>query len=100
MPSKAKMVAAMSSGNTLQFRKRPVAIGRTVTIAAFYAATCQEHRITTGPMVAAIVLVDPRCAAELAHPDYQRFVQQSALLQIGEQHGQCPGRFAAIARPE
>ena len=48
-----------------------------------------------GIVVAARVAVDLRRAAELAHPDDQRRVEQAARLQVGHQRG--PGRVERAA---
>ncbi len=39
-------------------------------------------------MIAIGVIVDPRRAAKLTHHDYQRGVEQPALVQIVEQRGE------------
>ena len=48
-------------------------------------------------MIAALLLVDLRRPAELAHPDDQRRVEEAALLQIVHQSG--PGRIQDATQP-
>ena len=45
----------------------------------------KDHRVALRPVIAAGVFVDHRRAAEIAHPDHQRAVQQAALGQVVEQ---------------
>jgi len=63
-------------------------------LAAFHAATSHPYReairIVVAPRAATIdcrAAIDSRAAAELATPDYQRRIEQTAGLQIGEQPG-------------
>ena len=69
-------------------------VGRAVDVAAAHAAAGQPHGEAVVVVVAAVDLarvgawlgqLDRRRAAELAAPDHERFVEQAALLQVGQQ---------------
>jgi len=51
--------------------------------AALHAGAAHPHAPATGPVVAARVAVDPRRAAEFAHPDHRRILQETLLIQVG-----------------
>ena len=55
---------------------------------AWHAAARCENGITTGPVVARLVVVQPGRPAKFAHPEDQRLIQQSAFLQVIQQHRQ------------
>jgi hypothetical protein len=67
------------------------------------AAACEPHRERAGMMVAAeefraVARLVHRCAPELAAPHDERVVEQTALLQIGEQAVYRPVGLAAQVR--
>src|ERR1043166_8456554 len=51
------------------------------------SATAHPGREAVGMMIAAVFALHHRRAAELAHPDQQRAVEQPALLQIADETG-------------
>ena len=59
-----------------------------IDLAAADAAAGQGHVERLGIMIAAAAGVDGGSAAELAHPDHERFVEHAALLQVGDQRGE------------
>ena len=63
-------------------------------LAAADAAAGQGHAERPRIVVAAGVGVDARRAAELAHPDHQRPVEQAAFLQVAAPGPRSPGRPA------
>ena len=63
-------------------------------LAALDAAAGQDGAPAVGEVVAALLRVDLRRAAELAHPDDQRRVQQSAVFQVAHQ-----GRPRGVEHP-
>src|SRR6185369_10114444 len=66
-------------------------IGRADDLSAADAAPNEDAGPRGGVMVAAAVAIDPRRAAEFAHPHDERVVEQSALFQVGDE-----GRHAAV----
>ena len=70
------------------------AIGRAVDKSPAHSRTGQYGRVTVRPVLtAAIGLVDPRRAAELANPDHERLVEQAAAVEVFQQ-----GREALVGR--
>src|SRR5205823_1805271 len=61
------------------------AVGLADRLTALDAAADHHRAPRPGPVVAAALAVDLRGAAELAHPDDQRAVEQAALLQVAHQ---------------
>ena len=53
-----------------------------VNLPAANAGACQNHGVARGPMVAAGLSVDSRCAAKLAQTYHQGLVQETPLVQI------------------
>src|SRR5262245_16498537 len=51
-------------------------------LSAFDAAPCEDCGPGIGPMVAAVVAIDPRGAAEFAHPHDRRGIKQPVVLQV------------------
>src|SRR5439155_21571832 len=81
--------------------RSPVAevVGGAVGLPAADAAARQPDAEAVGVVVAAVLALGARRAAELAAPEYQRAVQQAAPLQVGPQPGDRPvGLQAAVAR--
>src|ERR1051325_1495123 len=66
---------------------RAVMVGRAVGHAAFGAATGHPHGVASRVVAAAVGAVVAGRAAELAAPDDERVLQQTALLEVGEQRG-------------
>ena len=64
---------------------RPVGAGFAVELAALDSAAGKNRRPCGGEVVAAVVAVDFRRAAEFAHPDDENVVAHSAVFQVGEQ---------------
>ena len=65
-------------------------VRRSVDHAALNAAASHGDREDRPPMIATRPAIEARSAAELAHANDQRFVQQSAALQIRQQTGREP----------
>src|SRR5262245_14622212 len=59
-----------------------------MNVAPFHSATGQEDGVTVGPMVSACVFVDAGRAAELAHCNDERRVQQSSCIEVLDESGQ------------
>jgi len=55
---------------------------------AFHPAAGEQDGVAIGPVIAADVAVDAWGAAEFAHPQDEGGVEQTALVEIGEQGGQ------------
>ena len=75
--------------------RRAVAAGLADRLAALDAAAGQHGAPGVREVVAALLLVDLRRAAELAHPDDQGRVEQAALLQVVHQRAQAGVERAA-----
>src|SRR5258707_401399 len=56
-----------------------------IGLAAANCAAADHDRPATSPVVAAIVLIDARCAAELAHPDDAGVLPHSAIDEVANQ---------------
>ena len=69
---------------------------RAVPEAGLHAAAGQPHRVAVRIVVATVVPLRCRRAAEFASPQDQRFVQQAARLQILEQTGDRPVHLGGI----
>src|SRR4030095_11793801 len=88
----------------------PKLVGGAVNVSTFHASTCKPHGEAVGIVVASGALAvarfgqfDHRCAAELAAPEDESFVQQASLMQILEKRGDRPVRGlgqTAVARLE
>src|SRR5690606_8816008 len=72
-------------GHRILLGAEAVRVGSAVIAASLDAATGEQSAEDTRVMVAAGVLVDLRRAAELGRDDHHRFLQESLLLQVGEQ---------------
>ena len=68
-----------------------VFVGRADDLAVFHAAAADDDRPASRPVIAARVLIDPRRAAELTHPDDRGGIEQPAVGQVGDQ-----GRHALV----
>ena len=66
-------------------------------IARLHAGAGQPHRVAGDVVVAAVRSLRRRLTAELAAEQHQRFVQQAALLQVGQQGGRRLVGHAAVA---
>ena len=62
-------------------------IGLTDDLTTRHSRTGEGHRIGVRPMIAALMLVDPRRATELGHETDQRLSQQAPLFEVLEQGG-------------
>src|ERR1051325_3457775 len=63
------------------------AVGLAVRLAAAHAGAGKGDGVAGAPVLAALLRVDPRRAAELAHGDDERVVQKAAHVQVFEQRG-------------
>src|SRR5690348_15000589 len=73
-------------------------IGGTVYLPALDAAAGQPTTETARAVVAAFTVLSGRRPAEFARPDDQRFLEQAAPLQVGQQPRDGLIRFAAMQR--
>ena len=62
-----------------------VFVGGADDLAVFHAAAADHDRPASRPVIAARVLIDPRRAAELTHPDDRGRLEQPAVGQVGDQ---------------
>ena len=69
-------------------REGSVSVRSSVDGSAFHSAAGHQHSVAFWPVVSADVLVDFWSSTELAHPQYEGFVQQSAFFEIVEQNGE------------
>lgn len=60
-------------------------IGGSVSNPALDSTASQRHRETIRMMIAAVRILEARCATELRPDDHQSFLQHSALLQVSQQ---------------
>src|SRR5262245_8919641 len=60
-------------------------VGTADDLPAANAAAGQYHREAIWPVIAAGLIVDDRRAAEISHPDDERRIEQTALLEVVEQ---------------
>ena len=65
----------------------PKFVSRAVRDSTLHATSGEPHAEALGMMIATIGPSGMRSAAELTGPDDERFIQQSALLEIDEQPG-------------
>src|SRR5262249_42549897 len=65
-------------------------------LAALDAAASQPGRETARAVIAPLAILAGRRAAKLAGPDDERFVEQAAALEIGEQRGNRLIGFSAV----
>ena len=87
-PSAVQSVASTSPiADLVLFDRRAVGAGAAVGLAAGDAAAGEHARPGGGEMIAAGLRVDLRRAAELAHPQDRRAVEQAALVELGHQRG-------------
>src|SRR5207247_1424341 len=63
-------------------------VGGAVDAAAADAAAGDDGTEAVGPVVAAAVDVESRRAAELAHHDHERFIEQAALGEVFDERGE------------
>ena len=63
-------------------------VARADHLAGLDAAAGQRQRPAVRPVIAAQVGIDDRRAAEFAHRDHQRGLQQAALVQVFHQRGE------------
>ena len=68
-----------------------VLVGGADDLAVLHAAAADHDRPASRPVIAARVLIDPRRAAELTHPDDRRGIEQPPVGQVGDQ-----GRHALV----
>src|SRR5947208_3277831 len=89
----------MEVGGAATIDHGPVAevVSRAVRLPAPDAAAGQPDAEPIRMMVAAVVVLRAWRPAELAAPEYQRRVQQAALLQVREQAGDGQVRLLAAA---
>src|SRR5690606_27824952 len=64
-------------------------IAGTIDLPALHATASQQLRVTMSPVVAAFGLADLSRATELAGNNDERFVEQTALVEIFKQRGEC-----------
>ena len=64
-----------------------VLVGAAVDGTAFHAATGHPEAKPKGVMVAAVISLRKRRAAEFTHPDKQRTVEQAAGFEVGQKRG-------------
>ena len=81
------MVAWRSAGVRGRSMGRRHFVGGTDDLAAADAAAGEDDGVALRPVVAAGVFVDVRGAAEIAHPDDERGIEQARVGQIVEQRG-------------
>ena len=62
-------------------------VGVAVSMALLDAAAVEPHREAAATVIAAVRSLRDRGAAEFAHPDHQRRIEQSALLEVSHQRG-------------
>src|SRR5262245_24147557 len=69
--------------------KRSCLVRSAVNETALHAAAREQCCVTLGPVIAAGLLIDFGSAAELAHPQDQGGVEETALIEFLQQGGQC-----------
>src|SRR4051812_35535160 len=60
-------------------------VGSAVDLAALDAAACEPDAEAIGMMIATVAVLCPRRSPELAAPDDERRIEQTALGEIGQQ---------------
>ena len=71
----------------LPVNTRAIAVGLADSLSALESSAAHHHAPTRGPVVATDVGVDPRCAAEFAHPHQHDVIEHATLGQVGRQCG-------------
>ena len=69
------------------FHKGRLSVGSPIDRAAPNAGPREKHRVTIRPVVASGIAVDLGRSAHLAHDNYERFIQQSPLVQVFQESG-------------
>src|SRR5262245_2370899 len=75
-------VEQMRAGHLAILDRRAVRAHAANASAAANAATAHRDRETAAPVIAAIVAIDVRRAAELRHHDHKRAIEHAALIEI------------------